>query len=602
MSDNLKVLLTTEGTFPFQQGGVSTWCDILVKELHGVDFTVYSVMMNPFVTQKFELPDRTDLVKMPLWGTEEPCEHLTTPFSLIYLKKQRTLNRTIKELFLPLFTELIEELISPTKNSNKLGNVMHRMHEYFKEYEYKVSFKSEVVWETFKQLMIDFSKQEKMKLAQPDIYGLIQSLGWVYRFLNILNTPIPRAHVTHSSAAAFCGIPCVLAKLEYGTPFLLTEHGVYLREQYLSLSKRNLSTFLNTFLIRMIHSITTLNFDFADQVSPVCHYNTRWETKFGVAREKIDVIYNGVNKSVFVESGPSSNLNPTVVAVARIDPLKDIKTLIKASAIVKKHIPNVQFIVYGSVAVPTYYDECVALVEKLGLESTFQFAGHSDNIVSAYHSGDVIALSSVSEAFPYSVVEAMMTGKPVVATDVGGVGEAIGDTGMIVPACDEETFAASVTKLLQDANLRRTLGDEARERALTYFTQEKVLEHHMKSYLKLAIGVQDERIVNLASRQVAANPLFTEQQGLNMEPHSVELSMKGYALVANGFHENAIDHFRQAIQANPTSPAVPVYFGEIVKIYHKIGKPDIALQELERMKTFLDLNHMISSDGSTSVV
>ncbi|WP_379970522.1 DUF3492 domain-containing protein [Ectobacillus sp. sgz5001026] len=75
----------------------------------------------------------------------------------------------------------------------------------------------------------------------------------------------PENSVSHASAA-FCGIPCVIAKLE---------HGVYLREQYLSLSKRNLPAFLNTFLIRFIHSITTLNFFYADQVSPVCHYNTK---------------------------------------------------------------------------------------------------------------------------------------------------------------------------------------------------------------------------------------------------------------------------------------------------------------------------------------
>jgi len=77
MSANIKVLLTTEGTYPFHQGGVSTWCDILVKELKSVDYVIYSVLTNPFVTQKFSLLESTTLIKMPLWGTEEPSEHLS---------------------------------------------------------------------------------------------------------------------------------------------------------------------------------------------------------------------------------------------------------------------------------------------------------------------------------------------------------------------------------------------------------------------------------------------------------------------------------------------------------------------------------------------
>ena len=53
MNDRIKVMMATEGTYPFHQGGVSTWCDSLVKNIPDVDYIVYSIIMNPFVTQKF---------------------------------------------------------------------------------------------------------------------------------------------------------------------------------------------------------------------------------------------------------------------------------------------------------------------------------------------------------------------------------------------------------------------------------------------------------------------------------------------------------------------------------------------------------------------
>ena len=495
-------------------------------------------------------------------------------FASVYLQKKQTTQQLIEALFIPLFKDLIVEIISPIKNPEKLGITIVQLYRYFQEYEYKETFKSELTWHAYKQLILDSSENPEFKLTQPDVYGLIQSLGWIYRFLNIVNTPVPKVNVSHSSASAFCGIPCVIAKLEHKTPFLLTEHGVYMREQYLSLSNRNLSPFLNVFLMRFIHSINTLNYHYADQVSPVCHYNTRWETKLGVASGKIEVIHNGVDKNIFKEAEKIERPNPTVVSVARIDPIKDILSLIKSAAIVKKVIPNVRFIVYGSVSVQEYYEECLALREKLSLEETFIFAGHTTNIVDAYHSGDVIALSSISEAFPYSVVEGMMTGKPVIATDVGGISEALGNNGYLVKPRDSEGFAAAIITLLKDSNLRQSMGKEARERALTYFTLEKVLDRHLKSYIKLGTHAT-EKMTDFIENE-STIPLTANLQK--------RYSEEAYAMVTNGFYLEAIEQFRLAIDADPSTPAAFVYTAEIAKAYHHAGDFTTASMEMEKLQ------------------
>ncbi len=63
------VLKTTEGTYPFHGGGVSTWCDVLLQNLPDIDFKLMAVMMNPFLRQRYDLPDNVvELIGTPLWG------------------------------------------------------------------------------------------------------------------------------------------------------------------------------------------------------------------------------------------------------------------------------------------------------------------------------------------------------------------------------------------------------------------------------------------------------------------------------------------------------------------------------------------------------
>lgn len=588
MNSKIAVLLTTEGTYPFHQGGVSNWCDILVQNLPSVDFIIYSVLMDPFVTQKFKLPTNAQLIRMPLWGTEEPAEHLTTPFSKVFLSKKRTNEKVIRAHFLPLFKLFIQEIVRINKEPLAFAQILYQMYLYFQEYEYKVTFKSEIVWETYKSFILEYCSNNANEMTPPDVFGLIQSLGWLYRFFNILNTPVPDVQVTHSSAAAFCGIPCVLAKLKNKTPFLLTEHGVYLREQYLSLSNRNYSAYLNTFLVRFIHSITQLNYIMADQVSPVCAYNTRWEKLMGVSPEKIKVIYNGIEKDIFTKANLVSQTNPTVVSVARIDPYKDIISLIRTAAIVRETIPNVKFVVYGDISVPTYYQECLELCKSLDLEQTFIMAGHTNNVAAAYQSGDVIAVSSISEAFPYSVVEAMMSAKPIVSTDVGGIKEALGETGMLVQPRDTQALAKNLIRLLKNPQLREEMGRDSQERALNYFTLEKVLEQYLKSYILLSLNIKPaDQKQEKPRTKPAAEWTLQEKRRIHV--------VRGYALADIGQYLLAIKEFRLAIQLEPSAPSTPVLLTEIAGFYNRLGGYDQVFFELEKAELLVKLHGSIST-------
>ena len=571
MSEKLSVLMTTEGTYPFHQGGVSTWCDILVKQLKSVDYTIFSVTMDPFIAQKFDLGKDTKLIKIPLWGTEEPSEHLDELFSTIYLAKKRTTDEVVQEQFLPLFRELVDELISERKNPLRLADVVVSLYDLFQEYDYKLCFKSPLTWAAYKDMLLQAAEDPAYGFAQPDIYCLIQSLGWIYRFFNIINTPVPKTTVTHSSAAAFCGLPCIISKLKYGTPFLLTEHGVYLREQYLSLSKRGYPSFLNTFLIRMIHSVVGINYAFADQISPVCAYNARWEREFSDRHERIQVIYNGVDHDVFLRAQSVPHAEPTVVTMARIDPIKDITSLLRAAVIVKEKIPQVRFLIYGSVSVPEYYERCLALQAELGLKDTVTFCGHTTDVVKAYESGDIVVQSSISEAFPYSVVEAMLAGKAVVSTDVGGIPEALGEAGILVPPGDPDALARGILSLITQEEYRNELARDARERALSLFTLDKCLSEYLRTYVKLSLFQEPVVAEQTSASPGPATPDIATPAatvGVTLQQLHAE---RAYALVDAGQAAVAMEQFQLAIDASPFSWAAPVLLSDLAALYRATG-------------------------------
>lgn len=578
MDRKLRVMLTTEGTYPFHQGGVSTWSDTLVKQIGEIEYIVYSIIMNPFVTQKFTLPEDTFLIKLPLWGTEEPGEHLEDPFSKVYEAKNRTTDKIIKNKFLPLFEGFMRGILEDDKDYDKMGKIVVDMYNYFMTYEYKESFKSKETWDTYKNLLKDYVGQDPTGLGVPNVFSTIQSLGWIYRFMNILNTPIPKVDVCHSAAAAFCGLPCIISKQIHNSGFMLTEHGLYIREQYLSLAQRNYPTFLSDFLVKLVHFVTGMNYHFADQISPVCSYNTRWELEFGVRQDQLKVIYNGVDASIFKpKEATTRNKEVIVAALARIDPIKDIETMIKAADIVCKQKDNVKFIIYGSVSVEDYYRKCLELVKTLGLEKKFIFAGHTSDVVSAYRSGDIIALSSISEGFPYSVIEAMMCEKPVIATDVGGVTEAIGDTGIVVTPRDYEEFAAGIIKLVDDPSLRETMGAEARERAVNFFSIQMMLEKHIKSYITLS--VKPGKAIKQAEVEHRQLMLFIEI---------------AESLFHSGFYQLAAEKYKEILEMEPQNTIIPYILSGLAEAYRNLGKNEEAKVEEEKALVF---DMLINNNG-----
>jgi polysaccharide biosynthesis protein PelF len=483
----ISVLLTTEGTYPFYSGGVSTWCHRLTHNLPDIDFTLLAVVTNPSPQSKYELaPNVRGVIKVPQWGLLQPAEYsYHQPPSVVLRNIWNTTAQGIAVRFKPTFERFLALLFSSACEKEELGRVLLELHSYFQWYDYQKTMNSLEAWNVFRHAVRAAWECRPPATAHPTLAEVKQAYRLMYHLLMVLHFPIPQAEIAHSSAASFCGLPCVLAKLTKGTPYVLTEHGVYLREQYLNLRNQIKSFFVRWFLYRVVENVVELNYHFADLVAPVCAYNSRWEKHLGVPQDRIQVIFNGVDPEKFRPTKKRDGGRARVSSVGHIYPLKGQLDLVGAAALLRPRFDNLEVRVYGTPTDREYFDACLRRVTKLGLNDCVTFAGSTNEPRNVYNDADVLAFPSISEAFPYAVLEAMSCGAAIVATDVGGVREALGDCGLLVPARTQQAMAEAISFLLNNAAERERLGQMARARVLKHFTEEQFLNSYERVYCKL---------------------------------------------------------------------------------------------------------------------
>lgn len=500
LPQSLTVCLVTEGTYPYFVGGVSTWCDMLVRGLPEVRFVLMSLVPDPGVAPVFELPANVaELIPVPLWGIGDALE-MRRDLSLraVVRSKRRLSQRAIHIEFMPLFQQFLRILWSLEARPDLLGLVLAEMADYFTDRDYDSTMRSRPVWDCFVKEGREGYQSFLRRLegdAPATLYDLTETMRLLYRWLAVLTIPIPEVDLVHTAAAGLCSLIGIVARQRLGVPFLLTEHGVYLRERLLALTRPEGSFFSRLFQAQFAQRVTEASYYFADQIAPGSNYNHRWELRNGADPQRIRTIYNGPDPNEFTPAVDYKPVGaaPTIVWLGRIDPLKDLETLIRAAAIVYREMPEARFVLYGKAPKGNeqYYESCLALRDELGLQQTIIFAGFAASAEAAYNEGDFVILSSISEGFPYSVVEAMMCGRTVVGTAVGGVPEALEGCGLVVEPRNPEEMAAACLRLLKDPDLARELGRKAREKALTHFSLQQCNAAYLATYQRL-MTVSDE--------------------------------------------------------------------------------------------------------------
>ena len=478
----MRVLFLVSGVYPHYMGGVSTWADQLVRGMREHEFHVVSVVSNPHVEVRYALPSNVkEIITVPLWGTEKPEEYLPGSLSGTLRNRWKTTERTVGRDFIPHFENFLQQVKVATPVPERLAEALYGMHRFLLEHDFRGTMRSRAVWDSYRAVL-----REDPLLASMDLYEAIDTLRSLGRYLRVLNVRPPKADVAHSAIASVAGLVGIMAHMEDGTPNILTEHGVYVRERMLDLINQAISPRARIFWTNFHAALAALNYHYAERVYPVCTFNSRWEDRFGVPPEKVRVLYNGVDGETFrPREVLRPHAGPTVVAVIRIDRLKDTLNLIEAMGRVREAVPDVKCLVYGPSPDADYARLCVAERARRGLESAVEFCGFTQEPEIAYNLGDVVVLSSVSEGFPFALLEGMASGKAIVATDVGGVAEALGDTGLLVPPRQPRRLGDAVVRALKDPELRRDLGARARARATSLYGIAEFIDAYRQAYAEV---------------------------------------------------------------------------------------------------------------------
>jgi glycosyltransferase involved in cell wall biosynthesis len=158
------------------------------------------------------------------------------------------------------------------------------------------------------------------------------------------------------------------------------------------------------------------------------------------------------------------------LAVGRLAPAKDYPNLLRAFAAVRAKKPDAQLWIAGD-ARGDERAPLESLATELGIGANVRWLGLRRDMPALLDAADALVLSSAWEGMPLAVGEAMAMEKPVVATDVGGVRELVGDAGMVVPAKDSRALAeAMLATMDQSREELAARGSAARERVLSHFS------------------------------------------------------------------------------------------------------------------------------------
>ncbi|MFH8836033.1 GT4 family glycosyltransferase PelF [Streptomyces sp. NPDC017868] len=472
-SSGRHVTMLTEGTYPHVHGGVSTWCDQLVRGMPEVDFEILALTGSGREPVTWELPPNvTRHTAYPLWGPPQgPAV-------------RRPLRGRERRRFLSAYESLLLALLDPGAGCD-FGTGLYELAELARQGRLTAALRSEPA---LRSLMWIWTMPHLPTLAaRPTVHDALTATDLLEHALRPLAARISTGGVAHAVSSGLATLPALAAQHFEGVPFLLTEHGIYLRERYLGYRTEAQRWPVKALMLGFYRELNTLGYRKADLITPCNQYNRRWEERGGAPTDRIRTVYNGVDPALFPEAGPEPE-TPTLSWCGRVDPIKDLETLIRAYAISRAELPELRLRLFGPVPAGNedYLTRLEKLAAELGVADGVSFEGRISDVPSAYAAGSVVMLSSISEGFPFSLIEAMSCGRATVSTDVGGVREAVGDTGIVVPPREPAVMAAAVSALLLDGTRRAELGRRARQRVIDQFTLHRSVDGFRQIYRELA--------------------------------------------------------------------------------------------------------------------
>lgn len=518
----VRIGLLTDGGYPYATGESRLWCDRLVRGLAPHEFDIYALTRSADQegTGWIQLPPSVQRVRTAaLWSARGDG---------------RAYRRRERRRFVGHFGDLITAVCAPdgrggesaegdhAHGAGAFAEGLYGLAELAHEHGgLSTALRSETAVRILETACHAPGARRSVRGATlPDYLAFADQLERALRPLSLDwydDDGLGGVDLCHATTGGSAALPGLVAKRFFGVPLLVTEYGVQLRAHYLAAGpggdaplRAPVRALLAAFQGRLAAEV----YHQAAVITPGNTHARRWQERCGADRAKLRTVYPGMETERFAALGDSEGRGgagaagdggdpDTLVWVGRIEPAKDLTSLLHAFAGIRKEEPGTRLRIIGAAAqgaeATAYLAHCRALAAQLFPDEAADAHAVGDNCVSfeevggpgapelvdAYAAGRVVVLSSTVEGFPVGLVEAMFCGRATVSTDVGAVVEVVGGTGLVVPPRNPRALADACLALLRDPERRERLGAAARARALELFTVEQNLAAFRGIYLEL---------------------------------------------------------------------------------------------------------------------
>lgn len=476
----LHVTILSEGAYPIVKGGVSEWLDTLIRNMPDVKFNVFCITP-PRYSINYDLSQRNieNVIFISLDGKN--VSRIISGKKIFHCEKKQVQSSLSPQSIREIIDFLLRMISEKSVEIEKVAELTSR-HNLTNEEILKI-LKSVDMWNA---LIEYYNKEDMSDIQFKNFYWIWNNICSILLSVIAMTNEVPKADIYHAITAGFNSFIGALLKIQRKKPFIITEHGDYIKERKLELS--NLPKILDReyerLYLPLFESLIRTSYNYVDTHVRLYHSNEEEFTKLNLDKKKMRVIYNGVDINGFTNHLKVKNKTPLIGTVCRVTPVKDLVTLIKATSIVLKKY-EAQFVIVGPIQDEVYYKECRELIKALGIQKNFHFTEGWSSTIEWYQKFDIFTLSSVSEGVPLVLLESMACSIPCICTDVGGIAEILGDAGFVVPSKDPMSLAEKFLELIENPELAGILSEKARKRAVEFFNIQDVVSKYKNVYKEL---------------------------------------------------------------------------------------------------------------------
>lgn len=500
-AETADIAILSEGAYPFITGGVSAWAHDIIRSFPEYTFAVIFIGSKPqdYHGLQFKLPPNV--------------VHLDIEYLFDEDKEIRTKRTRIKKKQAQYLLDMHEAFKA---DDPKLFIKEFKQHGFGLEGKHDATFGDFLFSKQSWDIIVNLYRNYCTDPSFIDYFWTVRNIhSPLWQIAKLVNR-IPKVKMLHSLATGYAGFLGSMLKNKYHYPLLLCEHGIYTKERRIDLLQNRFFqdvsqlerintdvSYLRNMWIRFFEVMSDTTYGFANHITSLYHAAEARQIADGADKDKTEVIANGVDIAELkkLRNKKTRQERLTICLLGRVVPIKDVKTLLRALAIIHQKIPEAKALIVGPTNEdPEYYEQCLSMMKELGLSDMVEFTGKKNKNEILPKVG-VMVLSSISEGMPLVILEAYAAGIPFVATNVGACEEmilgtekddkAIGPSGIVVPIANPQALAKAIIEVISNDDRWEEYRAAAIKRVEKFYTKEEMIDKYRRIYQNL---IQHKRI------------------------------------------------------------------------------------------------------------